>query len=164
MTSSSGSALLAALLLVPLLGAIVVILVRDNDRLAKQIALAFGCAELVLVFLSWIAYEPGGARLQQHFSFDWIPTFGVHVSFGIDGIALVMIASIALLVPLLVGASWMDKLPQGIMAVASSTSSVASQGEPAAALSEAVMADVFRISAYRAEYQREAVIVPWGDI
>jgi iron complex transport system ATP-binding protein len=26
------------------------------------------------------------------------------------------------------------------------------------------MADVFRISAYRAEYQREAVIVPWAEI
>ena len=39
-----------------------------------------------------------------------------------------------------------------------------SQGVPAAALSEQVMADVFRISAYRAEFQREAVIVPWADI
>jgi iron complex transport system ATP-binding protein len=39
-----------------------------------------------------------------------------------------------------------------------------SQGAPAAALSEQVMGEVFRISAYRAEYQREAVIVPWGDI
>ena len=39
-----------------------------------------------------------------------------------------------------------------------------SQGAPAAALSEQVMADVFRISAYRAEFQREAVIVPWADI
>jgi iron complex transport system ATP-binding protein len=39
-----------------------------------------------------------------------------------------------------------------------------SQGGPAAALSEQVMADVFRISAYRAEFQREAVIVPWADI
>jgi iron complex transport system ATP-binding protein len=39
-----------------------------------------------------------------------------------------------------------------------------SQGGPAEALSEQVMADVFRISAYRAEYQREAVIVPWADI
>ena len=39
-----------------------------------------------------------------------------------------------------------------------------SQGAPAEALSEAVMADVFRISAYRAEYQREAVIVPWADL
>ena len=26
------------------------------------------------------------------------------------------------------------------------------------------MRDVFRISAYRAEYQREAVIVPWADV
>jgi iron complex transport system ATP-binding protein len=39
-----------------------------------------------------------------------------------------------------------------------------SQGAPAEAFSEQVMADVFRISAYRAEYQREAVIVPWADI
>jgi iron complex transport system ATP-binding protein len=39
-----------------------------------------------------------------------------------------------------------------------------SRGVPAEALSEKVMGDVFRISAYRAEYQREAVIVPWAEI
>jgi iron complex transport system ATP-binding protein len=39
-----------------------------------------------------------------------------------------------------------------------------SQGAPAEALSEQVVADVFRISAYRAEFQREAVIVPWAEI
>ena len=39
-----------------------------------------------------------------------------------------------------------------------------SQGAPAEALSEQVMAEVFRISAYRAEHQREAVIVPWAEI
>ena len=33
------------------------------------------------------------------------------------------------------------------------------QGGPSEALSEQVMADVFRISAYRAEFQRETVIV-----
>jgi iron complex transport system ATP-binding protein len=38
------------------------------------------------------------------------------------------------------------------------------QGTPAEALSEQVMADVFRIGAYRAQYQREAVIVPWAEI
>ena len=36
------------------------------------------------------------------------------------------------------------------------------QGKPAEALSEQVMADVFRISAYRADYRNEAVIVPWA--
>jgi len=39
-----------------------------------------------------------------------------------------------------------------------------SQGVPAEALSEQVMAEVFRISAYRAEFEREAVIVPWAEI
>jgi iron complex transport system ATP-binding protein len=39
-----------------------------------------------------------------------------------------------------------------------------SQGAPTDALSERIMGDVFRISAYRAEYQREAVIVPWAEI
>ena len=39
-----------------------------------------------------------------------------------------------------------------------------SQGAPIEALSEKIIGDVFRISAYRAEYQREAVIVPWADI
>ncbi len=38
------------------------------------------------------------------------------------------------------------------------------QGAPAAALSEQVLADVFRISAFRAEFERAAVIVPWAEI
>jgi iron complex transport system ATP-binding protein len=38
------------------------------------------------------------------------------------------------------------------------------QGAPGEALSEQVMADVFRVSAYRGEHQHEAVIVPWSGI
>jgi iron complex transport system ATP-binding protein len=38
------------------------------------------------------------------------------------------------------------------------------EGAPAAALSEQVTADVFRVSAYRAEFERAAVIVPWAEI
>jgi iron complex transport system ATP-binding protein len=39
-----------------------------------------------------------------------------------------------------------------------------SQGQPADALTDRIMADVFRVSAYRAQHQREAVIVPWAEI
>jgi iron complex transport system ATP-binding protein len=38
------------------------------------------------------------------------------------------------------------------------------QGTAAEALSEKIVGDVFRVSAYRAEYQREAVIVPWAEV
>jgi iron complex transport system ATP-binding protein len=39
-----------------------------------------------------------------------------------------------------------------------------SQGPPAGALSETVIADVFRVRTYRADYQRETVIVPWAEV
>ena len=38
------------------------------------------------------------------------------------------------------------------------------QGKPTQALSEQVLADVFRISAYRADYRNEAVILPWAGV
>jgi iron complex transport system ATP-binding protein len=37
-------------------------------------------------------------------------------------------------------------------------------GNPAEALSEEILADVFRISAYRADYRNEAVILPWAGV
>jgi iron complex transport system ATP-binding protein len=39
-----------------------------------------------------------------------------------------------------------------------------SQGVASEALSEKIMAEVFRVSAYRGEYQRESVIVPWAEV
>jgi iron complex transport system ATP-binding protein len=39
-----------------------------------------------------------------------------------------------------------------------------SQGAASDALSEQVLAEVFRVSAYRGQYQHEAVIVPWAEI
>jgi iron complex transport system ATP-binding protein len=38
------------------------------------------------------------------------------------------------------------------------------QGKPEQALSEQVMADIFRVSAYRADYRNEAVILPWAGV
>ncbi|MDB5503027.1 MAG: transporter related [Tardiphaga sp.] len=37
-------------------------------------------------------------------------------------------------------------------------------GAPSKALSDTIMADVFRISAYRADYRSETVILPWSGI
>ncbi|MBS0532257.1 MAG: ABC transporter ATP-binding protein [Proteobacteria bacterium] len=40
---------------------------------------------------------------------------------------------------------------------------LASQGPPADALSEKIVADVFRVRTYRADYERETIIVPWAE-
>lgn len=103
---------LLAVILLPLVGAAVAAGQRANDRLATRTALGFSIVELLLIIPLWTSYEPAGDRLQQVSSMEWIPTFGVHISFGLDGIALVMIAVIALLLPIIIGAlDTTDKLP-----------------------------------------------------
>ncbi|MFI6024109.1 NADH-quinone oxidoreductase subunit M [Amycolatopsis magusensis] len=106
--------LLLVLILLPLAGAIAVTALRSNDRVATLTALGVSVVELLLIIPLWLGYEPRGERIQQASSMDWIPNFGIHISFGMDGIALVMIAVIALLVPLIIGGtSAIDKLPKG---------------------------------------------------
>jgi NADH-quinone oxidoreductase subunit M len=108
-----GTGLLIALLLLPLAGGVAVAFLKNNDLLAKQVALAVALVELVLAVLAFFSYSPGGDRIQLSSSVDWISQVGVHLSFGVDGIALVMVGVIALLVPIVIGAGWADKLPEG---------------------------------------------------
>jgi len=105
--------LMLALLLLPLVGAGVLMALRHNDRMAKLVALAFGAVEFVIAVITLFDYQSGGARIQFAGSADWIPSFGVHISFGMDGIALVMVAMIAFLVPVVLGSSWSERLPEG---------------------------------------------------
>ncbi|RCW46856.1 NADH dehydrogenase subunit M [Halopolyspora algeriensis] len=105
--------LLLALILLPLAGAVVVALLRGNERAAKFAALAFSLVELVLAAVAWIVYDPAGPRLQLTSSVEWIPAFDIRLSFGVDGIALVMVAVIALLTPLVLGFSWRERIPTG---------------------------------------------------
>jgi NADH-quinone oxidoreductase subunit M len=50
--------------------------------------------------------------LQLTSSVDWIPSFDIHLSFGLDGVALIMVAAIAVLLPVVFGFSWGERLPR----------------------------------------------------
>ncbi|HSL06639.1 MAG TPA: NADH-quinone oxidoreductase subunit M [Pseudonocardiaceae bacterium] len=109
----TGGGLLLAMLLLPLVGSVLVALMRSAPVAAKITALVFALGELVLAALAWSAYQPGGGRLQLLLSTEWIPAFGARFALGVDGIALVMIALLAVLVPIVMGSSWAEKLPEG---------------------------------------------------
>jgi NADH-quinone oxidoreductase subunit M len=97
------------LTLFPLVGALAVALLpKGRDLLAKQIALGLTLVELVAVAVMCVRFEPGGDRFQFRATQAWIHQFGIDFRFGVDGIALVMIALIAVLVPVVVLASWHD--------------------------------------------------------
>jgi NADH-quinone oxidoreductase subunit M len=104
---------LTVLGLVPLAGAVVVALLpKGRDLLAKQVALLTSLVVLALTIVMCAAFEPGGDRFQFEQAHDWIPAFGVQYAVGVDGIALVLIALIAVLVPVVVLASWYDADPE----------------------------------------------------
>ncbi|MDN5747018.1 MAG: NADH-quinone oxidoreductase subunit M [Pseudonocardia sp.] len=114
---TGGNLLLLALLILPLVGSMVVAALGANARQAKLVAFGFSIASLALTAVVWFAYSvaeaTAGARFQLEFSVPWIPSFGTSFALGIDGIALVMLALIAVLVPIVLGFSWEEKLPEG---------------------------------------------------
>ncbi len=105
---------------VPLLGAIVIMLVpglpadsaeadvRARQGLAKYLALAFSLITLVVVIIIAVKFQIGGPNYQFTETYSWIPAFGVHYALGVDGIALVLIAMSAVLMPVVILASWND--------------------------------------------------------
>ncbi|GAA1190052.1 NADH-quinone oxidoreductase subunit M [Pseudonocardia alaniniphila] len=109
--------LLLVLLLLPLIGALVVAPMKENPRLARLVALGFALVELVITAITWLSYSvadaANGTRFQFELSVPWIPAFGTRFALGIDGIALVMLALIAVLVPIVMAFSWEEKLPEG---------------------------------------------------
>ncbi|MFL6110013.1 MAG: proton-conducting transporter membrane subunit, partial [Catenulispora sp.] len=105
---------LLILLLVPLAGsAAVALLPGQDERPAKVVTLLTSLVVLVITIVAGAAFEPRGERFQFAFSKSWIPAFGVHFALGVDGIALVLIALVAVLVPCVVLASWNEVAPAG---------------------------------------------------
>jgi NADH-quinone oxidoreductase subunit M len=100
---------LTVLTVAPLVGAAVVAaLPKDKPDVAKRVAFAWSLAVLVMTVVLWTQFKPSGDRFQFKESYDWIPQWGVSFTFATDGIALVMLALIALLTPIVILASWND--------------------------------------------------------
>jgi NADH-quinone oxidoreductase subunit M len=109
---------------IPLVGAVVIALTpgrsapgsaadrRARDRLVKIIALAFSIVTLGVTLAMAAEFKDGGPHFQFAQTYQWIPQFGVHYAVGVDGIALVLIVMSAILMPVVVLASWND--PEGV--------------------------------------------------
>jgi NADH-quinone oxidoreductase subunit M len=91
---------------IPLLGAIMVALLPV--RLAKVTALLFSLIDLVWIIVMATQFNTSGPTYQFTEEYSWIPQFGVHYALGVDGIALVLIGMTAVLMPVVLLASWHD--------------------------------------------------------
>ena len=117
--------ILTALLVVPVLGALVVwigasALERAGStdasgtntgsaaaaRFARWVALLTFVAEFVLSAGLWWSFDPSMDGWQSLVSVPWITTWRVNFTLGVDGIAVVLILLTTLLMPLTVMGSW----------------------------------------------------------
>jgi NADH-quinone oxidoreductase subunit M len=81
---------------------------RARDLLVKRIALVTTIVALGVTIAMAVGFKTGGARFQFTQTYQWIPQFGVHYAVGVDGIALVLILMTAVLMPVVILASWND--------------------------------------------------------
>ena len=102
--------ILSVLVVLPLVGALLVPALKGAA--AKQAGLAFALATLAVSVVVAASYElDGGMQLTE--TYDWIPSFGVHLAWGVDGLGLLMVLLTTLLVPVVLLAQWDEGEPGG---------------------------------------------------
>ena len=101
---------LTTLMVVPLVGSLIVAaLPKAKPATAKAVTLGFSLVTLVLVVVMALQFDGDSADPFQFVEpHQWIPSFGISYPVRIDGIALVLIALSAVLVPVVVLAGWND--------------------------------------------------------
>ena len=98
---------ITALALLPVIGALLLALIpTHNVALIKKAAL--GVTVLVAIFAIYIAtqFVASDTALQFTEKHEWIPSFAINYSVGIDGLALVLILMSVILTPIVVLAGW----------------------------------------------------------
>ncbi|GAA2789595.1 NADH-quinone oxidoreductase subunit M [Kitasatospora sp. CM 4170] len=112
------SHLLTATCAVPAAGAVLTAALPAGSTEARRRttkAVALGTSAVTLALAAAVAgqFDPDGARYQLTESHSWIRSFGISFSLGVDGIGTVLALLTAVLVPIVMLASWHDADPPG---------------------------------------------------
>ena len=101
--------ILTSLVVLPIVGAILLLFVKDDDR-HRTILRAGALVVTVLVFLGtlllWARFDPASADFQFVERHAWIPAFGISYFVGVDGISLLLLVLTGFLTPLALLGSW----------------------------------------------------------
>ena len=106
--------ILTLLAATPLVGALVLALLpRDDARagLVKVVAIGFSLLTLVISLAMMSQYDVHADGYQLTEKHRWIEPFGVWYSLGVDGIGVTLILLTTVLTPIVLLASWDDRLP-----------------------------------------------------
>jgi NADH-quinone oxidoreductase subunit M len=101
--------LLSALILLPLFGALVILVATRGehaDNEARYIALATTLVTFVISLLAWVGFDPASADFQFVETHEWFVGLNINYALGIDGISLFMVLLTTFLMPICILCSW----------------------------------------------------------
>jgi len=103
--NSLGYPLLSLLIFVPVLGAFLLLFIR-NAAIVRWIALAFSLIELGLTLPLLMNFDSSLPHMQFGENLAWIPAWNIGYKLGVDGISLLFVALSTLLTVISIMVSW----------------------------------------------------------
>lgn len=108
--NAAGFPLLSLLTFLPLVGAVIIMMVRGDDATvasnARWTALWTSLIVFALSLLLWFQFDKSTADFQFRERVEWLGDFGVSYHLGVDGISVLFVLLSTLLTPLCILASW----------------------------------------------------------
>jgi len=101
--------ILSLTIFLPLLGAIVILLIKDDENSInniKKVALLTSVGVFLLSLFIWLQFDSSNSGYQFQEKFRWFNDFNFYYHIGIDGISLFMVILSTFLTPLCILASW----------------------------------------------------------
>jgi NADH-quinone oxidoreductase subunit M len=101
--------ILSSLVALPLVGAFLVLLVRDeehNEQTIRAIALVVSGLVFAETLLLWSRFDALSPEFQFTERHAWMPSFGISYFVGVDGISLLLVVLTGFLTPIALLGSW----------------------------------------------------------
>jgi proton-translocating NADH-quinone oxidoreductase, chain M len=101
--------ILSLTIFLPLLGALVILLIKDDENSInniKKVALLTSVGVFLLSLFIWLQFDNSNPGYQFQEKFRWFSDFNFYYHIGIDGISLFMVILSTFLTPLCILASW----------------------------------------------------------
>ena len=106
MSTALDSSILTLVTLIPLAGALFLLLFPRRDRDIRLFALVLSVLDFVVSLHLPVYFQRGQAGFQYEVNRPWIPTPNIHYHMGVDGISMWLVVLTTFLTPLCVLISW----------------------------------------------------------
>src|SRR3954471_2033726 len=110
MTNAAGFPILSLITWLPLVGCLVMMMVRgDEETVASNARWAALWTSLIVLALSlvlWVSFDPQEPGFQFVESVSWLPEFHVGYRMGVDGISVLFVLLSTVLTPICILSSW----------------------------------------------------------